>query len=74
MHAQKVTISISQPLYEFIQSYQLEKQCKSRSDVISEALRLLQLKQLEASYLEANKELNDDFDSATTDGLEDEAW
>lgn len=45
MHAQKVTISISQPLYKFIETYQSEHHCKNRSDVISTALQLLQQKQ-----------------------------
>jgi antitoxin ParD1/3/4 len=74
MHAQKVTISIPQPLYEFVETYQSEHHCKSRSDVISAALQLLKQKQLEAYYREANQELNDDFDVTVADGLEDETW
>lgn len=74
MYTQKVTISISQPLYEFIESYKAEHHCKNRSDVISTALQLLQQKQLEAYYREANQELNDDFDITAGDGLEDETW
>lgn len=74
MHAQKVTISISQPLYEFVESFQSEHHYKSRSDVISKALQLLKQKQLEVYYREANQELNDDFDVTVADGLEDETW
>ncbi len=74
MHSQKVTISISKQLYEFVETYQAEHHCKSRSDVITEALWLLQIKQLEACYLEANEELNNDFDATAADGLDDEAW
>jgi antitoxin ParD1/3/4 len=74
MHAQKVTISIPQPLYQFLESYQLEHHCKSRSDVITTALKLLKERQLEAAYREANQELNDDFDHTVGDGLEDETW
>jgi antitoxin ParD1/3/4 len=74
MHTQKVTISIPQQLYEFVELYQSEHHYKSRSDVISRALQLLQQKQLEAYYLEANQELIDDFD-VTADGLdENETW
>jgi antitoxin ParD1/3/4 len=60
MHTQKVTISIPQQLYEFVELYQSEHHYKSRSDVISRALQLLQQKQLEAYYLEANQELEDE--------------
>lgn len=74
MQTHKVTISIPEPLYEFIESYQSEHRCKSRSEVISAALKLLQLKQLEVFYSEANNELNDDFDITTGDGLDDETW
>lgn len=74
MNTQKVTISISQPLYDFVEIYQSEHHCKSRSEVISAALELLQQKQLEAYYREANKELNDDFDVTSMDGLDDETW
>jgi len=74
MQAHKVTISIPQQLYEFVEKYQTEHQCKSRSEVISAALQLLQQKQLEAYYLEANQELDHDFDATTSDGLENEAW
>lgn len=74
MHAQKVTISIPQSLYEFVETYQSEHHFKSRSDVISKALQLLKQKQLEAYYREANEELNDDFDITLADGLEDETW
>ena len=74
MQVHKVTISLSEPLYEFIEGYQSEHHYKSRSEVISTALRLLQQQQLEAFYAEANQELNDDFDAMVGDGLEDETW
>jgi antitoxin ParD1/3/4 len=74
MQTHKVTISIPDPLYAFIERYQSEHQFKSRSEVISAALKLLQLKQLEAFYAEANQELNDDFEATTSDGVDDETW
>lgn len=74
MQAHKVTISIPHQLYEFIEDYQAQHQCKGRSEVISTALQLLQQKQLEACYAEANKELQSDFDLTAGDGLENEAW
>ncbi len=72
----KVTISISDTLFKFIELYQAENQFKSRSDVINQALKLLQQKQLETDYLEANEEINDDYNlwSGDGDGLDDEAW
>ncbi len=74
MHTQKVTISIPQSLYDFVESYQSEHQIKSRSDVINAALQLLQQQQLEACYAAANEEINNDFDITMMDGLEDETW
>lgn len=74
MNTQKVTISISQSLYEFVEIYQTQHHIKSRSDVISAALQLLQQQQLEVFYAAANEELNNDFDVTTKDGLDDESW
>ena len=74
MNTQKVTISIPQSLYDFVESYQRKNHVKSRSDVINTALQLLQEQQLIACYHEANNELNNDFDTTTSDGLEDETW
>lgn len=74
MQAQKITISIPQQLYEFVEEYQVEHHCKSRSDVFSTALILLQEKRLQAYYLQANQELNNDFEATLEDGLDDEAW
>lgn len=74
MHAQKISISLPKPLYDFIGSYQEAYHCKNRSEVINQALQLLQQKQLETCYREANKELNSDFEITTFDGLDDETW
>lgn len=74
MQVHKVTISIPHQLYEFVEQYQSHHDCKSRSEVVSAALELLQQKQLQADYLEANNELTDDFDATIADGLDDETW
>lgn len=74
MQVQKVTISLSRQLYDFIENYQADHHCKSRSEVISAALQLLQQKQLETHYLEANHEVTEDFDLTLGDGLDDETW
>jgi len=41
----------------------LEHNCATRSEVVTAALKLLKESELEASYREANQELNEDFDS-----------
>jgi antitoxin ParD1/3/4 len=74
MQIQKVSISIPKSLYDFIESYQEDHHLKSRSEVISVALKLLQQQQLETCYLQANEELTNDFDATVSDGLDDETW
>ena len=75
MHAHRVSVSIPQPLYDFIEEYQHQQQISHRSEVISEALKLLQQAQLEAYYREANQEIDDAFDITSGDGLDDnETW
>lgn len=78
MQSQKLSISIPQQQFEFIEHYQAEHHYKTRSEVISKALQLLQQAQLEACYREASKEageVTDEFDSAISDGIdEDETW
>lgn len=75
MNVQKISISLPRKQYEFIENYQTEHHYKSRSEVIREALRLLQQVQLEACYQEANQELDDDFETTALDGIEEnETW
>jgi antitoxin ParD1/3/4 len=75
MQAQKLSISLPQEQYDFIAGYQIENHYKTRSEVIRVALYLLQQSQLEAHYLEANQEINHDFEATTSDGVEDnETW
>ena len=75
MHAQKLSISLPQEQYEFIEGYQAEHHYKTRSEVIKEALYLLQQVQLESCYQEANQEINDDFEITSLDGIEEnETW
>ena len=75
MNTQKLSISLPQQQYEFIENYQAEHHYKTRSEVIRKALYLLQQTQLEACYREANQELNNDFEITDSDGLEeDETW
>lgn len=75
MQTQKLSISIPKQQFDFIEDYQKTHHYTTRSDVIRDALRLLQQLELEASYKEANSEITHDFDSAIADGLDDnEAW
>jgi antitoxin ParD1/3/4 len=75
MHAQKLSISLPQQQCEFIENYLIAHHLKSRSEVIKEALYLLQQKQLEAYYSEANQEIDLAYENTSLDGLEEnEAW
>lgn len=75
MHAQKLSISLPQQQCEFIESYLVTHHLKSRSEVIKEALYLLQQKQLEAYYSEANQEIDSAYENTSLDGLEEnETW
>lgn len=71
---QKISISLPKSLYDFVDSYQEVHHCKSRSEVINQALYLLQQMQLESCYKEANKEIDKTFESTTSDGLDNETW
>ena len=75
MQAQKLSISLSQQQCEFIEHYLIDHKIKNRSEVIKEALYLLQQRELEAYYREANQEIDLNFENTTFDGIEkDESW
>lgn len=75
MHSQKFSISLPEQQCNFIESYRSQHHYKSRSEVIKEAIYLLQQKQLESCYLEANNEIDNAFDITASDGIEDnETW
>lgn len=75
MHSQKLSISLPQQQFDFIEHYQAEHHFKTRSEVIKEALYLLQQKELEACYKEANQEIDQAFENTVEDGLEEnETW
>ena len=74
MNTERFTVSVSKGLYHFLETYQVKHHYKSRSEVVAKALRLLQQRQLEACYREANNEGDDAFEITTHDGLEDETW
>lgn len=75
MRTQKLSISLPEDQFKFIEQYQMQHHYKTRSEVISKALRLLQQTQLEACYREANQEIDEGFDAASNDGLDkNETW
>lgn len=74
MRAEKLSISLSDSLSHFIEEYQAMHACKSRSEVIQEALKLLQQRELEQFYREASNEVDPLFEATTADGLDDETW
>jgi antitoxin ParD1/3/4 len=75
MSTHKLSISLSQEQYEFVEHYQAEHHYKTRSAVIKEALYLLQQTKLEVCYHDANQEIDNTFETTTSDGLEEnETW
>ena len=75
MQAAKVSVSLPASLLAFVENYKVSHQCKSRSQVIEQALELLRSQELEAAYREAAQEKVDPaWDVAIADGLSDEAW
>lgn len=74
MQAQKLSISLLASLLRFIEHYRVAKGCKSRSQVIEEALALLQAKELEEAYRDASVEVDPAWDITIADGLTDETW
>jgi antitoxin ParD1/3/4 len=46
MNVEKLSISLPPPLVQFVENYKQNKGCKSRSQVIEEALELLRNREL----------------------------
>lgn len=74
MHAEKISISLSEPLVRFVEQYRIAHQCKTRSQVFEEALDLLRARELELAYREADQENDAAWEITSSDGLTDEAW
>ena len=74
MNVEKLSVSLPLALTHFIDEYQSAHACKSKSEVIQVAIRLLRQKELEESYRQANKEIDPAFDITSADGLDDETW
>ena len=69
MTTKKISVSISSDLAVFIDRYKTNNRCQSTSQVIEEALILLQEKELEKAYQEANEEIDSEWEVVAGDGL-----
>lgn len=68
----KLSVSIDQQLLSFLEGYQQQHQLKTKSEVISEALRLLRERELESQYTAAMQEWQEDapaWEVVTGDGV-----
>jgi hypothetical protein len=69
MQAEKISISLSQSLVKFIESYKIAKGCKSPPQVIEVALELLRTQELESAYRQASSEVDSAWVLTVADGL-----
>jgi Arc/MetJ-type ribon-helix-helix transcriptional regulator len=74
MQAEKLSVSLPIPLVQFIETYKVAHQCKSRSQVIERALELLRMQELEEAYRQAAQDVDPEWESTIADGLSDETW
>ncbi|MEG4403769.1 CopG family transcriptional regulator [Microcoleus sp. MON2_D5] len=74
MQAEKISISLSKSLLQFIESYKIAKGCNSPSQVIAVALELLRNQELESAYRQASSEVDSAWALTLADGLTDETW
>ena len=74
MFSEKISVSVSHDLVEFINQYCQAHACKNKSHVVQKALKLLQQQELEQYYLSANAEIESLYELTTSDGLENETW
>ena len=70
MSKAKISVSLDTGLLLFVNHYQSNHNAANRSEVIEEAISLLREKELEAAYLESNKELDLELDNWCADGLD----
>lgn len=74
MRGAKLSVSLSNSLAGFVESYRKRRGLKSRSQVFEEAVKLLRTRELEVAYREADSDIDQAWDAATSDGLSDETW
>ena len=74
MNQHKLSVSVSEPIAQFVERYKTENAIKTKSEVIERALELLRERELEQAYADAAKEVDPAWDVALADGLADEDW
>ena len=74
MSQQKLSVSVSEPIAQFLESYKGEYRLKTKSEVVERALELLRERELEKAYAEAASEVDPAWDVTLKDGLSDEDW
>jgi antitoxin ParD1/3/4 len=74
MQSQKISVSLPLEIMTFIERYKEFAGYQSHSQVISEALLLLQSRELEQVYRQASEEVDSAWEVRIRDGLNDETW
>lgn len=74
MQTAKISVSIPVGLVAFVEHYKVTHACRTRSQVIEEALRLLRRQELEQAYSDAGKQSDPEWEATAADGLNDETW
>lgn len=74
MTKSKISISLPNNLLNFLDHYQEQHNNISRSEIIKRALELLKKEDLGKCCMEANSEINNDFDNCNNDGLDNAPW
>jgi antitoxin ParD1/3/4 len=74
MGAAKLSISLPDSLAGFVENYRKKRGLRSRSEVFEEAVKLLQSRELEEAYREAETECDPAWEAVSADGLSDETW
>ena len=75
MQVHKLSVSLPDSLFNFVEEYQMQFARKSRSEVIAEALILLRQSHLVQCYADANLEIDPLYELITADGLDpNETW
>jgi antitoxin ParD1/3/4 len=59
MPAEKLSISILSELMRFIEQYQKEKQLRTKSQVVEEAIQVLRDRELELAYRQAYEQADE---------------
>ena len=74
MSQQKLSVSVSEPIAQFVAEYQGAYNLRTKSEVVELALELLREQELEIAYAEAASEHDPAWDITLKDGLADEDW